>query len=77
MNEEKQRIKGLLVFLLLLFVFGLMSEVMMKTYYGLHADSPYSIKDVVVTEEEEHPPGVPGCLKSIDEKRRNQEDTEG
>jgi len=62
---------------LLLFVFGLMSEVMMKTYYGLHADSPYSIKDVVVTEEEEHPPGVPGCLKSIDEKRRNQEDTEG
>ena len=30
----------------LLFVFGLMSEIMMKTYYGLHIDSPYSIKSV-------------------------------
>lgn len=38
---------------LLLFVFGLMSEVMMKTYYGLHADSPYSIKDIIVIEEKE------------------------
>lgn len=32
---------------LLLFVFGLMSEVMLKTYYGLHADTPYSIKKVI------------------------------
>lgn len=31
---------------LLLFVFGLMSEILMKTYYGLHADSPYSIKSI-------------------------------
>lgn len=31
---------------ILLFVFGLMSEVMLKTYYGLHADTPYSIKKV-------------------------------
>ncbi|MCR5502352.1 MAG: glycosyltransferase family 2 protein, partial [Lachnospiraceae bacterium] len=31
---------------LLLFVFGLMSEMMMKTYYGVHADSPYSIRDI-------------------------------
>lgn len=31
----------------LLFVFGLMSEIMMKTYYGLHVDTPYSIKEVV------------------------------
>lgn len=31
---------------LLLFVFGLMSEVLMKTYYGLHADTPYSIKRI-------------------------------
>lgn len=31
----------------LLFVFGLMSEIMMKTYYGTHVDSPYSIKEVI------------------------------
>ena len=31
---------------LLLFVFGLMSEIMMKTYYGLHIDAPYSIKEI-------------------------------
>lgn len=30
---------------LLLFVFGLMSEIMMKTYYGTHSDTPYSIKE--------------------------------
>ncbi len=30
----------------LLFVFGLMSEIMMKTYYGTHVDKPYSIKSV-------------------------------
>ena len=30
----------------LLFVFGLMSEIMMKTYYGTHIDSPYSIKSI-------------------------------
>lgn len=30
----------------LLFVFGLMSEIMMKTYYGTHVDTPYSIKEV-------------------------------
>lgn len=31
---------------MLMFVFGLMSEIMMKTYYGTHVDMPYSIKDV-------------------------------
>ena len=31
---------------LLLFVFGLMSEILMKTYYGLHVDAPYSIKEI-------------------------------
>lgn len=31
---------------LLLFVFGLMSEILMKTYYGLHVDAPYSIKKI-------------------------------
>ena len=30
----------------LLFVFGLMSEIMMKMYYGSNIDSPYSIKEV-------------------------------
>ena len=34
----------------LLFVFGLMSEIMMKTYYGTHVDSPYSIKETIVNE---------------------------
>lgn len=31
---------------ILLFVFGLMSEIMMKTYYGVHVDTPYSILSV-------------------------------
>lgn len=31
----------------LLFVFGLMSEIMMKTYYGTHVDTPYCIKDTM------------------------------
>lgn len=28
----------------LLFVFGLMSEILMKTYYGVHVDTSYSVK---------------------------------
>lgn len=36
---------------LLLFVFGLMSEILMKTYYGARIDSPYSIKEVIINEE--------------------------
>ncbi len=35
---------------LLMFIFGLMSEIMIKTYYGVHVDTPYSIKEVIVTE---------------------------
>lgn len=31
---------------LLLFIFGLMSEILMKTYYGVHVDTPYSIKEI-------------------------------
>lgn len=31
---------------LLLLVFGLMSEILVKTYYGVHVDSPYSIKAI-------------------------------
>lgn len=38
---------------LLLFVFGLMSEILMKTYYGVHIDSPYSIKDVLINEDKQ------------------------
>lgn len=37
---------------LLLFIFGLMSDVLVKTYYGMHVDTPYSIKKVTNTEEE-------------------------
>ncbi len=31
---------------ILLFIFGLMSEIMMKTYYGVHVDTPYNIKSI-------------------------------
>ncbi len=31
---------------LLLFVFGLMSEILIKTYYGVHVDTSYSIKEI-------------------------------
>lgn len=31
---------------LMMFIFGLMSEIMIKTYYGVHADSPYSVKSI-------------------------------
>lgn len=32
---------------LLMFVFGLMSDIMLKTYHGLEIDSTYSIKEIV------------------------------
>lgn len=38
---------------MLMFVFGLMSEILIKTYYGVHVDVPYSIKEVVDSEENE------------------------
>ena len=31
---------------LIMIIFGLMSEIMVKTYYGVHADNPYSIKSI-------------------------------
>lgn len=37
---------------IIMFIFGLMSEIMIKTYYGVHADSPYSVKSI---EEYENP----------------------
>ena len=36
----------------LLFVFGLMSEIMMKTYYGVHVDMPYNIMEVIENTDE-------------------------
>lgn len=38
----------------LLFVFGLMSEIMMKTYYGIHIDAPYSVKNIINNDIEEN-----------------------
>ena len=32
---------------LLMFVFGLMSDIMLKTYYGLDVDTTYSIKEII------------------------------
>lgn len=32
---------------LLMFIFGLMSEIMIKTYYGVHVDVPYSVKEII------------------------------
>ena len=39
---------------LLMFVFGLMSEILVKTYFGVHIDSSYSIKEVKEMREEEN-----------------------
>lgn len=36
---------------LLMFVFGLMSEIMMKTYYGVHAGTPYDVSEVLENDE--------------------------
>lgn len=38
---------------MLLFIFGLMSEILMKTYYGVHVDTPYCIKETVEVKEEQ------------------------
>lgn len=37
---------------LLMFVFGLMSEILMKIYFGVHVDTSYSIKEVIENKEE-------------------------
>lgn len=31
---------------LILIIFGLMSEILIKTYYGVHVDTPYSVKSI-------------------------------
>ena len=31
---------------LLMIIFGLMSEILIRTYYGVHADSPYNVKKI-------------------------------
>ena len=38
---------------LLMFVFGLMSEILVKTYYGVHVDTSYNIKEISVYHEEQ------------------------
>ena len=38
---------------LMMFVFGLMSDIMLKTYHGLGIDSTYNIKEVVDNQKEE------------------------
>lgn len=37
----------------LMFIFGLMSEIMMKIYFGVHVDMPYNIKEIVENKEED------------------------
>jgi len=37
---------------MLLFVFGLMSEILIKIYFGVHVDKPYSIKETWENESE-------------------------
>lgn len=35
-----------------MFIFGLMSEIMIKTYYGSRVDTPYSIKEEIILEKD-------------------------
>ena len=36
---------------LLMIIFGLMAEILIKTYYGVHVDTPYSVKSIEDFEE--------------------------
>ena len=36
----------------LMFVFGLMSEILVKIYFGVHVDQSYSIKEKIENKEE-------------------------
>ena len=36
---------------LLMIIFGLMSEILIKTYYGVHVDTPYSVKSIEEMDE--------------------------
>lgn len=38
---------------LIMMIFGLMSEILIKTYYGVHVDTPYSVKLIEEFEEEQ------------------------
>ena len=31
---------------LLMIIFGLMAEILIKTYYGVHVDTPYNVKSI-------------------------------
>ena len=37
---------------LIMIIFGLMSEILVKTYYGVHVDTPYSIKSIEEFDED-------------------------
>lgn len=43
----------------LMFILGLMSEMLMKIYFGVHVDTPYSIKEIVENIEESE------CINNI------------
>lgn len=53
MSDYMQPIVSVLFLLagLFLFVFGLMSDILVKTYYGSKIDTPYTIKEVIDNEE--------------------------
>lgn len=54
MSDYMQPIVSVLFLLagLFLFVFGLMSDILVKTYYGSKIDTPYNIKEVVENKED-------------------------
>lgn len=54
MSDYMQPIVSVLFLLagLFLFVFGLMSDILVKTYYGSKIDTPYNIKEVVENRED-------------------------
>ena len=42
-----------IIMAVLMFVFGLMSEMLMKIYFGVHVDTSYSIKEILENKEVE------------------------
>lgn len=54
MSDYMQPIVSVLFLLagLFLFVFGLMSDILVKTYYGSKIDTPYNIKEVIENKED-------------------------
>lgn len=42
-----------IIMAVLMFIFGLISEMLMKTYYGVHVDASYSIKEIAEIKKED------------------------